>query len=630
MPASVPSVLPPVSPAAKKLSVLCLAALVVHGVGPLAGPSAAYAQQPAAETPPAAADPVPPEQLSPRAVLRAFVTRMAKDNKQGAAELLDLSKLGPEAAEAKGPELAYKLFIVMQRTVRMTGPEEWPPLEDDQSFADVPAEEDAPSPWPLSNLGRYPEEGAEQIEIARDGKNRWRFSSATVAAIETLYTATDEKPVISQPVPDAATTEPLQVRYEKLWPKPLRAKYFLLPTYQWISLLLIGVAARLAELVSRTVMTAVTDRVLRRNDPDFEDSTAHVWRPVGRWVTALIWYEGALAIGLPVEVVSVMVVVLKLVTIVAAVVAVFAVIKLLAGYMTRRAKRTDRKFDDLIVPVAATALRVVTVVVAAVGAVATFIGTVPSALLGGLGIGGVAIALASQETLSNFFGSVTVLFDRPFEVGDWVLIEGVEGEVESVGFRSTRIRTGINSQVTLPNSKLAGASIDNWGRRRYRRYLTRLGVQYDTTPEQMEAFCEGIRELIRRQPHTRKDFYAAYFNDYGGSALEVLLVVFFEVPDWPTELRERHRLLSDILRLAARLGVQFAFPTQTVHLHRGEPPAGPPTLRDPELSGQSCAADIAGELLNYQDRPGKVKFPGPASAEEIAARQASLQNGAKA
>ncbi|MEE9297276.1 MAG: hypothetical protein V3W34_20235, partial [Phycisphaerae bacterium] len=88
--------------------------------------------------------------------------------------------------------------------------------------------------------------------------------------------------------------------------------------------------------------------------------------------------------------------------------------------------------------------------------------------------------------------------------------------------------------------------------------------------EKIDAFCEGIRELIRLHPHTRKDYYHVYFNKFAASSLDILLYVFFEVPDWGTELRERHRLFVDIVRLARRLGVQFAFPTQTVWLQRSD------------------------------------------------------------
>lgn len=112
--------------------------------------------------------------------------------------------------------------------------------------------------------------------------------------------------------------------------------------------------------------------------------------------------------------------------------------------------------------------------------------------------------------------------------------------------------------------------VDNYGMRRYRRYLTHLGIAYNTPTERVEAFCEGIREIIRQHPYTRKDYYHVYFHEYGASSLNVLVYMFFETPDWGTELRERHRLNADMHRLARRLGVEFAFPTQTLYLMRGQ------------------------------------------------------------
>ena len=142
----------------------------------------------------------------------------------------------------------------------------------------------------------------------------------------------------------------------------------------------------------------------------------------------------------------------------------------------------------------------------------------------------------------------------------------VEGSVETVGIRSTRIRTFYNSEIIVPNSMLTTAVGDNMGRRHYRRIKTMLGVQYDTTPDQIDAFCEGVRELIHRHPHTRKDYFHVYLNQFSASSLDILLYCFLECPDWGVELRERHRLFADILRLADGLGVQFAFPTRTLHI----------------------------------------------------------------
>ena len=233
-------------------------------------------------------------------------------------------------------------------------------------------------------------------------------------------------------------------------------------------------------------------------------------------------------------------------------------------------------------------------------------------LLTSLGIGGLAIGFAARETLQNFFGSITVLIDRPFHIGDWVKIGDVEGTVETVGFRSTRVRTFYNSLITVPNGSLLTATVDNMGARRYRRIKAMLSLTYDTPPEKIDAFCEGIRELILRHPYTRKDYYHVYFNQFADASLNVLLYCFHETPDWGTELRERHRLFNDILHLARRLGVEFAFPTQTIHLHQEPTPSpGETTFSpggDPAKLGRKAAAAIVRESGLTATPPPPVAF----------------------
>ena len=234
------------------------------------------------------------------------------------------------------------------------------------------------------------------------------------------------------------------------------------------------------------------------------------------------------------------------------------------------------------------------------------------ALLGGMGIGGVALAFAAKDTVANVFGSITVLADRPFEIGDWIVSDKVEGSVETVGIRSTRVRTFYNSLVTVPNHILTTAVLDNMGKRRYRRIKTYLGLQYDTPTGRIDAFCEGIRELLRRHPYTRKDYYHVYLNRFSDSSLDVLLYCFLECPDWSVELRERHRLFIDIINLAKRLNVSFAFPTQTLHMLQEEQPPAPRDMEtEPLVAGRRLAAEIAGPLLPPNQRPGGVDFVGP-------------------
>ena len=283
-----------------------------------------------------------------------------------------------------------------------------------------------------------------------------------------------------------------------------------------------------------------------------------------------------------------------------------------------RTQRTDTKFDDVLVPLVRKGLKLAVLAVGLVyAAKAMNVDLLP--LLTGLGIGSLAFAFAAKDTIENFFGSIAVILDRPFEVGDWVAIGDVEGTVEELGFRSTRVRTFYNSQLTVPNATLVRATVDNYGRRQYRRWKTHLGVQYDTTPEQLVAFTEGIRELVRTHPFTRKDYYQVWMHGWSASSMDVLLYVFFEVPDWNTELRERERLFLDIVRLADRLGVAFAFPTQTVHLHQADG-AAPAERAAPPTSMTDRRSMVAGiraaqELIAGQ--PWRDQKPGPQTYGQV-------------
>lgn len=162
------------------------------------------------------------------------------------------------------------------------------------------------------------------------------------------------------------------------------------------------------------------------------------------------------------------------------------------------------------------------------------------------------LALAAKDMVRNLFGSITVLMGRTCTVGEWIRVGDQEGAVAAFGFRSTRIRTSYNPGVTVPNSQFITANVDNAGERRFRRLSTKFAIACETPPDRIEAFCEGIAEIVRRHPYVREDYYPVHPNGLGGSALEILVSVLWETPDWGTKLRQRHRFLLDRLRLATR------------------------------------------------------------------------------
>ena len=181
--------------------------------------------------------------------------------------------------------------------------------------------------------------------------------------------------------------------------------------------------------------------------------------------------------------------------------------------------------------------------------------------LAGLSIGGFALALGAQETVKNFFGSLMIFADQPFNVGDWIDIKGVSGTVEKVGLRSSRIRTFHNSLVTIPNSNLSDNNIDNMGKRIYRRYKTIITIEHNTDTELIDKFIKEIRNVIKESENTRKEFYFVYTNNITKYGIEILLYVFFKVPDWQSELEEKHKLIMKILKIQKEIGISFvSFP----------------------------------------------------------------------
>ncbi len=244
----------------------------------------------------------------------------------------------------------------------------------------------------------------------------------------------------------------------------------------------------------------------------------------------------------------------------------YKIVDIIAAYFSRLASRTESSLDDQLVPLIRKTLKALVILIGTLFILRDGLNFDIIPFLTGLSIGGVAIALAAQDTIKNFFGSIMIFIDKPFQVGDWVTSGDIDGTVEEVGFRSTRIRTFRNSVMYVPNGKIADSVVDNHGLRKYRRFYTTLTITYDTPPELIEEFVKGLREIVLAHPDTRKDYFNIYFNTLSAYSQDVMFYVFFEVPGWPEELNARHELLIQIVKLANTLGVRFAFPTQTLHM----------------------------------------------------------------
>lgn len=471
------------------------------------------------------------------------------------------------------------------------------------------------------------------VFLDRTESGEWKFSTETVDTIQTLRNALDPLPSVTGDGPLVLT--PSQWVRSRV-PHALKTGEVLtLEYWQWLGLTVLIFVGVVLDTTTRSLIAGVWRFVMRRRGRKAEkDLLRRAARPFGLIVAALIWYWGLDLVGLPTQALYIIRLAVRFFLMISAVWAAWRATDLLAEFLQTKAELSATKFDDLLVPLVRKTFKVL---ITALGLIyianALKIEILP--LLTGLGIGGLAFAFAAKDTIENFFGSVAVMLDRPFEVGDWVVIDSVEGTVEELGFRSTRIRTFYNSQVTVPNATLVRAKVDNYGRRRHRRFKTTLGLTYDTPPDTIEAFCEGVREIIRLHPYTRKDYFHVWLNGFGESSLDVLIYIFHDTPDWATELRERQRFMLDVLRLGERLGVEFAFPTRTLHLAGGAVPtqaapsqpatAGPadraptPTMPPPapdtlaELRSRVAGRRSARELLANAPWSGEAPAPAPVS-----------------
>ncbi len=216
-------------------------------------------------------------------------------------------------------------------------------------------------------------------------------------------------------------------------------------------------------------------------------------------------------------------------------------------------------------------------------------------LVASLGIGGLAVALAAQDTLSNFFGLLKIIFDESFSQGDWIQTSDVEGTVVEIGFISTKIRTFDNALITVPNSKLANTPLKNWNRRTYgRRIKMHIGVTYSAKKENLRAAIEDIKNMLQTHPDIitpekidhrsiRRRYKEAgkflsiedklgikttllvYLDNFGASSIDILLYTFSKSTNWEEWLKVKQDVMYKIMDILAKHDLEFAFPSQTLY-----------------------------------------------------------------
>ncbi|MAQ19876.1 MAG: hypothetical protein CMN30_34365 [Sandaracinus sp.] len=486
----------------------------------------------------AEAQTAPDDCSTPRQAARTFLANLQADsmNPAVAARCFAWSEAGVRG-EARQDAARDLLAVLDQRG-------HYVDLEALPDTPEVDAETYADGKVPLTR--RLPE-----IHLVRVG-DEWRISAQSIGLIQPLYDETftvDVESMVDQ-LPGWMRAEPLPG--VALW--------------QFFGLFVVLLGGMLIRFLVARVLFSWAGRILKKRNLKFDFEVAQrAATPIGTLaMAAFLWWLFPM-LRFSVRVNQITMIALRVIAAAAAVMVLYRLVDFGADVFARRAEKTETKLDDQIVPMVRKTLKVFVVVVGVIFVLQNLDVDVGS-LLAGVSLGGLAFTLAARDTVANLFGSISIFADQPFQVGDWVVIDGHEGIVEEVGMRSTRIRTFYDSVIAIPNSVVANAAVDNWGKRRYRRCLVTLGLTYDTAPDQMQAFVEGIRAILQANPKVRKDSYEVCFRDFGESALEVMVYFFFRCDSWSEELKQRQNVFLEIMRMAEAIGVDFAFPTQTLHL----------------------------------------------------------------
>jgi MscS family membrane protein len=503
---------------------------------------------------------VPAEFRSPYATFRTYIAALKAGDLDQAAQCLDLEDVPNPSRRIVGRELAFKLKEVLDRNIFII-------------FQDLP---DTSVGLPLEAVVHKEGRITAERQVSGKRKGQWLFNRATVRSLDGLYQEFESKPLIAELAANGRTGDGLTFRRTPgVWihhriPGWLRSRIsapgsWSIEVYQVLGfmplLLLVVPVYRLAIWPASFLLRTL---LARRRVP-IDDRDLQSWvRPIG-WLAACgMLVEGVSLLDLRMEAVGVLLAVLVparwLVAAVAAYQLIDPILKLVAGPAITQPGATT--LAAMGYPVISLLLKILVVSFGLAGLLEMFnfdVGTV----LAGLGIGGLAFALAAQDTLKNFFGSVMLIADRTFRVGDLVQIGGNDGVVESVGLRTTRIRGLDDSLLTIPNADLTTAHVTNFGARRHRRFRTLLTLPHSTSPEVLTDFRDGIQELLRRHPDVLPDKQEVALNGLGSSGIEILVQALFDVQDGHAELIARDALVLEIIRLAERLGVAFAEPDRT-------------------------------------------------------------------
>jgi MscS family membrane protein len=486
---------------------------------------------------------------TPRGSMYAYLKAARDGDYELAAEHLDLRQLPPEARE-RGAEFARRLKVVLDQKLWV----ELANLSDTNAGVSgdgLPAWQDR-----VGEIGTR--DGKVDILMQRvprdgDGVRIWKVAASTVSRTPFLY----------------AEFEPIWLE-ERLPAVFFEAEILGVALWKWASLASIALLAWLGAILLAGTSTRIIAAAVTRTHLGIDSRiVALVRRPVRMAWTVVLFALGHRFLGLTIAFADTLRYIERILLVVAFAWALFRVIDLTALALRARAERQDNMgLLPVLIPGARFA-KIVIILIGVLGVLGTM-GVNISAAVAGLGVGGIAVALAAQRSLENLFGGVSLFADRPVRVGDFCRYEGEVGTVEEIGLRSTRIRTLDRTVVTIPNAEFSNLRLENYALRDRMRLLTTIGVRYETTPDQLRYLLAQLREILLAHPRVTAEPARVRFVSFGAFSLDIEVFAYVDAHERSDFLAVQEDLFLLFMQAVSDAGTGFAFPSTTTYVGRDE------------------------------------------------------------
>jgi MscS family membrane protein len=478
---------------------------------------------------------------SPRSAVEQFLTLTRAGQFAKAAAYLDL----PDSARGFGAQRARQLKAVLDRHL-------WIDLETLSPLAAGDTTDGLPVGVDQVGIVRGADGVPVPVRVVRspgDADIVWRFTRRTMGRVPLLYNA----------LPDRWALERLPAPL--LRPGPLELLW-----WQWLALPVLLVAATLIGAAAARLLRAALSQAAKRTRSEWDDAViARLSSPLNAalaLVAASLLVRG-LALYAPAEqaVRSLLRAALFLVFFWS----LARLVDLIRDVLSRSGWARASSSSRALLPLAARVAKVFVLAIAIV-AMLSLLDYPVASLIAGLGLGGLALALAAQKTVENLFGAFSLGVDQPIREGDFVKVDEFVGTVEAIGLRSTRFRTLDRTLISIPNGRLADMRLESFTARDRLRLATVIGLEYQTNAVQMREVLTGFERVLREHPLIWPDAVVVRFREFAASSLDIEIMAWFRTSDWSEFQLIRQEILLQFMSVVERAGSSFAYPTQTVHI----------------------------------------------------------------